>query len=207
MYVDPIKATYDTSRQYVNNKDLLHCNLICVHANLHKNPPYSSYHLLNESFLSKLAVNTVIINASRGGIVNESHLLMTQNHLIYCTDVFCNEPNINSKLLEFAHLCTPHIAGHSIEAKELAVRMLAEKIIHHLSHDGHGQVSALTSLDQFSFKKGWQEQVLSIYNPLYETMHLKQANNKMHAFISQRNAHKHRHNFSFYNFHPSIPDL
>ena len=130
---DPIRERLDNAFVYCALTDLSACDIICVHANLHDTPPFPSRDLLDSNFLNTLPPNTIIINASRGGIVNESALLACQIPLIYCTDVFNNEPSINPQIVNYATLCTPHIAGHSIEAKQQAVRMISEKL-HHYYH-------------------------------------------------------------------------
>jgi erythronate-4-phosphate dehydrogenase len=187
-------------------EDLLSCKILLVHANLHSNPPFASENLLDEKFLSKLSPGTVLINAARGGIVNESALLK-QPHLIYCTDVYQHEPAINARIIEFATLCTPHIAGHSIDAKIEAVRRVSEKIHHDLNLTMPSpQLNDLKSQIK-SRNQSWQEYVLEFYNPYVETTALKSADNKEQAFLSLRKAHQKRRDFNQFCFENSSPLL
>lgn len=189
--------------------DLLDCDLICIHANLHENLPFPSKNLFNLDILNKLKPGAVIINAARGGIVNEQDLLATTNKIIYCTDVYCNEPNIDHKIVDLATICTPHIAGHSIEAKKAAVSQVAYAIRRHYNVSNLDNSFCLEVdkqlIDKLKFKvlvekNDWQDKILNLYNPYIETIALKQAIDKSKAFLQTRLAHKYRHNFNMYNF-------
>jgi erythronate-4-phosphate dehydrogenase len=127
-YFDPYHSQPSSYPQVDSIHALNDCDVLCIHANLHHQPPYPSHNLLNAAFLSALKPNTILINAARGGIVNEADLLRLKQSLRYCTDVYLNEPDINPQIVDYATLCTPHIAGHSIEAKENAVVLLSRKI-------------------------------------------------------------------------------
>jgi len=196
---DPFKEKTDTTFQYCTLNDLATCDVLCVHANLHHTQPYPSANLLEDSFLSSLKPNTVIINAARGGIVNEEALLNQTFPLTYCTDVYSEEPKINAKVVELATLCTPHIAGHSIEAKNMAVIKISQQL-----HAYYGVPMPRFTLSReqaplLSPRDDWKDCVANLYSPLIDTCILKSANNKTHAFLTQRQAHTTRHDFAFYD--------
>ena len=196
---DPLKAQQDKHHQYVSLDDLTQCDVLCIHPNLHESPPFPSKHLLNADFLSKLKSNVIIINASRGGIIDEDALLTTNKPIIYCTDVYCEEPTINPRIIDFATLCTPHIAGHSIEAKQAAVVQISQQLHHHYGLPipiFHSPIAPVSS-NHYS-DTTWQDLVLRLYNPLVETHILKTAADKKNAFLTQRQAHQHRHDFNCY---------
>lgn len=122
--------TYDPFKNSPNSATLptvLNCDLVCIHPNLHKSQPFPSWHLINKTLLKHRDKNQVIINAARGNIINEEDLLQYYNG-IYCTDVYANEPNINPDIIKYATICTPHIAGHTIEAKSDTTRLLSMKL-------------------------------------------------------------------------------
>ena len=183
---DPFKQEHDLLRE------LQQCSTIFVHANLHNTQPFPSYNLINNVFL-KSSHAKIIINASRGGIVDEEHLL-THPEIIYCTDVYNNEPNIDPRIIEKATICTPHIAGHSIEAKYNTMVQLSKKI-----HQQYNITQPLDSVcntsntQEIIYSNAWEEQMLNIYDPMLETSKLKQATDKQQAFLALRQAHMHRH--------------
>jgi erythronate-4-phosphate dehydrogenase len=138
----------------------------------------------------------VIINASRGGIVNEDELLNTKKNLVYCTDVYLNEPDINKNIINYATLCTPHIAGHSIEAKHNAVLQISQKLRCEFNFDTIDKPQSVMPSSQIAPNEDWQSYVLSLYNPKYETIKMKNAPDKKMAFKSLRKLHNFRHDFS-----------
>jgi erythronate-4-phosphate dehydrogenase len=191
---DPLKQHDNPNFQSCDLDELTTCRVILVHANLHTTAPYPSRHLINTNFLNQLQPGCVIINAARGELVDEQALLQRQDQFIYCTDVYHNEPDINSQIVDAATLCTPHIAGHSIEGKFNAVDML----LHQLSaHYGYAIPNlAPTPLLQLTPQALWYQSVLEYYNPAIESMRLKQAIDKSQAFKRLRIAHNQRHDFS-----------
>lgn len=183
---DPLKAAPFISADF---DELFSCDLLCIHANLHDTPLFPSKNLLNAAFFARLKPQTVIINAARGGIVDEMALLNAPHPIIYCTDVYCNEPDINPSIVDYSFICTPHIAGHSIEAKQAAVIQVSQQL-----HRYFGLTPPLINPSgTFSLKgkeiTNWQAYVLSSYNPLDDSLILKAALDKKQAFLTQRKSH------------------
>jgi len=196
---DPFKAQQDKNHSYKTLADLTACDVICVHANLHNSQPFPSQNLLSTAFLTQLQPGVTIINASRGGIVDEDALLATTTPITYCTDVYSNEPSIDPRIVDFATICTPHIAGHSIEAKQAAVMQVSQQLHKHYGLTMPSEcIPTPIELFASSIGKTWQESILNIYNPFTETNNLKTAHDKKSVFLSQRKAHQYRHDFNCY---------
>lgn len=217
-FYDPPKSLIDSHFHSVDLEEILAADIICIHANLHGIEPHPSKGLISAAELSCIKEKTVIINAARGGIVCEEDLLNVSSNLIYCTDVYANEPDISEAIIDFACISTPHIAGHSIEAKQNVLQMLSQKLHHYFqiplsstlqtyfakkSKASLMMGSKLGSLPGFikesmvSCNSSWQAQILSLYNPIHETEKLKQAKDKKAAFLNLRKAHTYRHDFNF----------
>ncbi|MBL7479845.1 4-phosphoerythronate dehydrogenase [Legionella bononiensis] len=207
---DPLKADDDTAFQSCELEDLFDCDLLCIHAELHSTKPHPSNNLIDQNFLNQLKSGCILINASRGGIVNEEALASSQNELIYCTDVYLNEPKIDHRIIKKATLCTPHIAGHSMEAKYGAVALISQQIhkIMNIPEPVYAQPDLSTEIT-CDEHQSWHELVLSLYNPVIETRILKDAPNKELAFLRLRKQHQHRHNFSLYIdlMHQNFPSV
>ena len=86
----------------------------------------STYHLCDESFLAKCKPGALIINAARGGVVDEQALLQSGHP--YILDTWENEPDINADVLQKAELASMHIAGYSVEGKRNASQMCLDQI-------------------------------------------------------------------------------
>lgn len=199
---DPLKAISNDHYPYCALEELTTCDLLCIHANLHDTPPYPSLNLIDTKFLSKLKPGTIIINAARGGIIDEKALLATQKQLTYCTDVYLNEPNIEPAIVNFSTLCTPHIAGHSIEAKSSAIIKICQQLHEHYGlkfKDSMLNSPSSASSGLSSDREHWEDAILDLYSPFIDTQILKQAPDKAQSFLVQRKAHQFRHDFSFYD--------
>ncbi|WP_133137064.1 NAD(P)-dependent oxidoreductase [Legionella rowbothamii] len=180
-------------------KDLYQVDLLCIHAELHDGPFHPSRNLIDQQFLANLKPGCIIINAARGGIIDENALINLGDKFIYCTDVYLDEPNINQKIIEKATLCTPHIAGHSLEAKYRAVNMVSE-VLHQIAELPLPKFACPEMGEEVHLEtsKTWQEQILSLYNPIEETVRLKQAKYLEEAFLQVRKEHQKRHDFRLY---------
>jgi len=83
--------------------------------------------------------NSTFINSSRGAVVDEAALLNTiqdQKLNSVVLDVWENEPQINTELLEKVDLATPHIAGYSFDGKVNGTAMLYEALLRFLGREG-----------------------------------------------------------------------
>lgn len=192
---DPPKQMLAPNFISCSQEELYSCDALCVHAELHRTEPYASHNLLNRSFLNKLQPHCVVINASRGGIVNEEAVLKLNTP--YCTDVYLNEPHIKKEIIQHALICTPHIAGHSLEAKSNAVNFISEKIHSQLGLALPNYLEPPKPLT-IQEKSSWQELALSLYNPIQETNQLKEASTLTSSFLHLRQAHNNRHDFYTY---------
>lgn len=199
-------VTYDPPKQIrepltfksCSLEELSSVNLLCVHPELHHSTHHPTFNLIDENFLNKMPSGSIIINASRGGVVNESALLNSDNNILYCTDVYANEPQISPLVVNYATLCTPHIAGHSIEAKQAAIELLSQKVHALLKLTPPEFASTTMCPIGHNSANSWEELVLSLYNPIFETQRLKNATVPAKEFIALRQAHHYRHNFSLY---------
>ncbi|MBN8704143.1 MAG: D-2-hydroxyacid dehydrogenase [Bacteroidetes bacterium] len=83
--------------------------------------------------LSKMKKGVVLLNASRGGVINEKDLLdaLNSGQVAHAAlDVFENEPKPMQALLNHPNISlTPHIGAATLEAQERIGVELAEKII------------------------------------------------------------------------------
>lgn len=105
---------------YCNLDDLLQqSDIVSIHLNLTE----KTKNLINYEKLSKMKAEAIIINSSRGGIINEIHLEKAIiNGIISgaALDVFSEEP-YNGELLSYDNIITtPHVGSY---AKEIRIKM------------------------------------------------------------------------------------
>jgi D-3-phosphoglycerate dehydrogenase len=88
--------------------------------------------VIGSSEFSMLKAGVVLINTSRGGVIDEAALIENLNSgkvRAACLDVFVGEPNANPALLAHAGIiATPHIGASTVEAQERIGMEIAENV-------------------------------------------------------------------------------
>ena len=78
----------------------------------------------------------MLVNASRGGVINEAALIegLNSGHIAHAAlDVFNGEPTPKKEILQHPKISlSPHIGGSTEEAQQRIGVELAEKIVHFL---------------------------------------------------------------------------
>jgi erythronate-4-phosphate dehydrogenase len=129
---DPPKQETDPNFVSASEEELLSCDILTLHTPLTHTGPYPTFHLLSKTWLNHPF--RLIINASRGGVLDEQTLqeAMHRGTVRDCIlDVWENEPVFSDEMADMAMIATPHIAGYSKEAKTTASRMIAEQLCEH----------------------------------------------------------------------------
>jgi len=118
------KACYAS---YITKEELLgQADIVTIHI------PYSSatHHLIGKRELEQMKPTAILINASRGGVVDDSALIEALHKGTIAgagLDVFENEPKLNPGFLELKNVVlAPHIASSS-RATRYNMAMLAAK--------------------------------------------------------------------------------
>ena len=113
---------------YTSIEDIAkHADIITLHTPLDA----TTHHLVNDKLLSMMQPDAVIINASRGGVVDNK--AVTQSSHRYMFDVWEGEPQLDETVLHRAMLATPHIAGYSQQGKANATAMVINALARHFS--------------------------------------------------------------------------
>ena len=110
------------------------CDVLTFHTPLTFDGEHPTYHLCNADILRLCKPGALIINAARGGIIDEQALLSilasSPHHLIASIDCWEGEPHLNHELLQLVDLASFHIAGYSIAGKinasEMCLRAFCE---------------------------------------------------------------------------------
>ncbi len=105
------------------------CNLITFHVPLTQTGPNKTFHFVNHSFIDSVLPGTMLINSSRGEVIDTNALLSVgkRKQLKTVLDVFESEPHISAELASFSTLITPHIAGYSTEGKANATAQVVQQ--------------------------------------------------------------------------------
>lgn len=141
----PLQAAGDP-RPMVDLAQTLACDVITIHVPLTKEGCDKTFHLIDRRNLSQLNSQQLLINASRGAVINNQDLvtyLKSPNSAAVVLDVFENEPDIDFELVHSCLLATPHIAGHSLEGKSRGSYMIYRAFCRHFDIECKVKESAL----------------------------------------------------------------
>ena len=108
-------------------EDIFDCDFITFHTPLTFEGIDKTFHLADEKFFKSLKPGCVFLNDSRGGVVDSIALkqaIKTDKIKAAVLDVWENEPNIDTELLQMADIGTPHIAGYSLDGKIAGMIMI-----------------------------------------------------------------------------------
>lgn len=117
---DPPRAEAEEEGEFVALEEALGCDVVTLHTPLDKQSPHATYHLLDANRLQRLNRSQLLINTSRGGVVDGKALLARladSDAPTVVLDVWEGEPGIDPELAQRVWLATPHIAGYSLEGK------------------------------------------------------------------------------------------
>ena len=129
---DPPRQERGDDVNFVDLETALSADIISFHTPLDFGGNHPTYHLLNKDNFHLIGHDSIIFNAARGGVIDES-IWQEKTTMANIIDCWENEPNINQKLLSSAFLATPHIAGHSIDAKFKGSYMVYEALCEFLN--------------------------------------------------------------------------
>src|SRR5215203_4348141 len=124
----------ETGVQYVELDELLRtCDFISVHTPLTD----ETHHLIGATELGRMKPEAVLINTSRGPVVDEAALAdaLSEGRIFAAgLDVYEKEPEVHPKLLELENVVlAPHIGSASVETRDRMAVLAAENIVAVLS--------------------------------------------------------------------------
>ncbi len=179
---DPPKYNRTKNKKYLSFKRFSDADIITLHIPLTFRGKYKTFHLIDEKFLNNIKQGTILINTSRGAVIDEEMLIKFRKKLGgLIIDVWENEPDINIDLLKIADIGTPHIAGYSLDGKFNASYIVYKKLCKFLEikpnikkNDIFPEINEekdvlITQNDIF---KTLYRTILQIYNPLNDHKNL-----------------------------------
>ena len=139
--IDKNKISSEPEFEFLSLSDLLsQSDYVSIHVDANE----KNHHMVNDAFFSQMKRGSILINTSRGSLVDESALVFAlKNSLISgaALDVVDGEPGVDfeSKLFQYQRthsnlLITPHLGGNTIESFEKTECFIAQKIIEQLVH-------------------------------------------------------------------------
>ncbi|MBS1912948.1 MAG: 4-phosphoerythronate dehydrogenase [Bacteroidetes bacterium] len=131
MEYDPPRAISEPGYSSSTLQDILACDAVTIHVPLTHESEHATHHLVNAEFIASLGRRAVIVNTSRGGVVDTDALaaaLRGGRIAGAVLDVWAGEPDVPVELVERAAIATPHIAGYAVDAKLRGTQMMASAL-------------------------------------------------------------------------------
>jgi erythronate-4-phosphate dehydrogenase len=123
------RETGDT--KYLALEKLFKCDFVTLHTPLTFEGIDKTFHLADEKFFKLVKKGCIFLNTSRGGVVETGALkgaIKAGKLGAVVLDVWENEPNIDTELLEMVDIGTPHIAGYSLDGKVAGMIMIYKAV-------------------------------------------------------------------------------
>lgn len=111
----------DPFKSFASNTldEVLACDAVSLHVPLTRDGAHPTLNLLNQQRLQQLPRGSLLINTSRGKVVDNAALLacLQNGQLQAVLDVYQDEPEPQPVLLDALDIATAHIAGYSLHGK------------------------------------------------------------------------------------------
>ena len=133
---DPLRVDWPCDIRRSELEEILCQPVISLHANLHDQEAHASRGLLDAAraeqmvaALSKREAGGLFINAGRGDLMTlEALSRLVDSPWTVILDTWPGEPSLSADLLSRCDWVSPHIAGHSIRARENGSDLLAAAV-------------------------------------------------------------------------------
>lgn len=118
---DPPRARKEGQQGFVSLDEIIaKSDIITCHVPLNKEGEDKTVHLFDEERIASLGPHQILMNSSRGSVVDNKALkaaLKSGAILGGVLDVWEGEPDLDRELISLLDITTPHIAGYSADGK------------------------------------------------------------------------------------------
>jgi len=129
---DPPRARMEGGKEFAELSELLtQSDIVTLHVPLNRTGIDKTLHMTGHAFIHQMKEGSVLINTSRGEVVDEQVIkqaVARGKFSAVVLDVFENEPAIDLELLDVLTLATPHIAGYSADGKANGTMMAVQAV-------------------------------------------------------------------------------
>lgn len=201
---DPIRAGREKTLSFIPLQEFENLDLISLHVPLTVEGEHPTFHFINKSFLKKQKPGCVLVNTSRGAVIDSEALIRYGSHLQWVLDVWENEPNIAKDLMMKAVIATPHIAGYSKQSKIRGIEMIYHMACQQKFITAQVNPPIRMMSQTLTFSGGphtWQDIVLGVFNPLSVSAMMRSlllpAEHHGHLFDEMRHSFNYRYELAY----------
>jgi erythronate-4-phosphate dehydrogenase len=200
---------------YKELDEALEADIVTLHVPLNKEGIDKTYHLLDYERLSQLKDNCILINSSRGSVVDNGVLekLIEKKNFTVILDVWENEPELYPELLKKVYMGTPHIAGYSYEGKLNGTTMIYSALCKFLNEKESFKVPEVKVDDSLIELKGTGSVETSLHNLFKRIYDIKKDDANLRKILNEENMGKYfdtlrkeyHLRYEFPNYSVSVP--
>jgi len=135
---DPPLLRQTGNGKYRPIEEIFDCDIVTLHTPLTYEGVDKTFHLADEEFFRSLKKGCIFINTSRGAVVDTAAL----RSAIECgklkgaiLDVWEDEPDIDTGLLELVDIGTSHIAGYAYDGKVAGMMMIYRAVCEYFGRE------------------------------------------------------------------------
>lgn len=198
------KKTFVSLRQICNQADIISFHVPLNHAGIDK-----TYHIADSGFFSSLKQKPFIINTSRGEVIERQSLkkaLKNRQIAGAVIDVWENEPQIDTALVELTDIATPHIAGYSLDGKANGTSMVVNAVSDFFNfnlNNWRPEFIPKPNYPQIKIEDFNAEMNQIIKQAVFQTYNIKNDDKRLrfdvNSFEKQRSEYPKRREFNAYN--------
>lgn len=203
---DPLRAQEEADFVSTPFNELSDLDLISLHVPLVKSGQHPTYHFIDKDFLQRQKPGCILLNASRGSVINSADLLQYGTHMHWCFDVWEREPKIDKNVLQQSLIATPHIAGYSVQSKIRGIDMIYRIVCDNQMLEPKPINPIVMPKQRLGFageQHDWQDIILGVFNPVVITEMMRSIllpdENYAHLFDEMRNQFNYRYEFGYTN--------
>jgi len=198
---DPIRQNKENLPNFVDLDTALSADIVTFHTPLTFDGDYPSYKLLHKDNFHNITDQTILFNAARGGVIVEEiwEKTPTLENIIDCWE---NEPNINQNLQKTAYLASPHIAGHSVDAKFMGSFMVYKALCKFLDENQQESIKNLINPGALTLVS---DNLLDCLNEIYDFKQDTKAIQNLENFEFYRRNYPIRYEWHHFNSQVTLP--
>ena len=189
---DPPLQRQTGDPKYVPIEELFDCDFITLHTPLTFRGIDKTFHLADERFFKSLKAGCILINTSRGTVVDSEALkgaIEAARLKAVALDVWQNEPNIDTELLQMVDIGTPHIAGYSLDGKVAGMIMIYKAVCQHFGLDAKFDVEDFlpeASVPELTINPGDGDEQEVIHRTVEKIYNICEDDRKLREILWQR---------------------
>lgn len=166
--------------------EVLKADIVTIHVPLTFAGKDKTYNLLNAEALNQLKSNSILINTSRGSVIEEKALInsIEAKNLLVILDVWENEPEINIELMKKVIPGTPHVAGYTLEGKVNGTIMVYKAFAEHLAREKNINIKLPKVPDNYFYYNHSSDLETNLNNIIKEIYNIETDHNNLFEIIS-----------------------